>query len=83
MDRHYRGARWNCECVLQQAVICIIVYMLQYYGGMSFKILIHFPPNYPYVPPVIKFESPCFHPNVDIMSGAICLDILQVCVPRL
>ncbi|KAH9180380.1 ubiquitin-conjugating enzyme/RWD-like protein [Lactarius sanguifluus] len=48
-----------------------------YYGGMSFKIAIHFPPNYPYVPPVIKFESPCFHPNVDIGSGAICLDILQ------
>ena len=50
----------------------------QYYGGMSFKIAIQFPPNYPYVPPVIKFESPCFHPNVDIASGAICLDILQV-----
>jgi len=48
-----------------------------YYVGMSFKISIHFPPNYPYVPPVIKFESPCFHPNVDIASGAICLDILQ------
>ncbi|KAI0256522.1 ubiquitin-conjugating enzyme/RWD-like protein [Lactifluus subvellereus] len=48
-----------------------------YYCGMSFKIAIHFPPNYPYVPPVIKFESPCFHPNVDIASGAICLDILQ------
>jgi len=48
-----------------------------YYAGMSFRISIHFPPNYPYVPPVIKFESPCFHPNVDIASGAICLDILQ------
>jgi ubiquitin-protein ligase len=47
---------------------------------MSFKIAINFPPNYPYVPPVIKFESPCFHPNVDIASGAICLDILQVCI---
>ncbi|KAF8275203.1 ubiquitin-conjugating enzyme/RWD-like protein [Lactarius quietus] len=48
-----------------------------YYSEMSFKIAIHFPANYPYVPPVIKFESPCFHPNVDIASGAICLDILQ------
>ena len=56
---------------------------LQYYAGMSFKISIHFPPNYPYVPPVIKFESPCFHPNIDIASGAICLDILQVCIPGL
>ncbi|KAI0029719.1 ubiquitin-conjugating enzyme/RWD-like protein [Vararia minispora EC-137] len=47
------------------------------YAGLTFKISIHFPPNYPYVPPKINFESPCFHPNVDINSGAICLDILQ------
>ena len=31
-------------------------------------------------PPTIKFESPCFHPNVDINSGGICLDILQVSI---
>jgi len=48
-----------------------------YYAGLGFKISITFPPNYPYVPPLIKFDSPCFHPNVDIASGAICLDILQ------
>ncbi|KAI0320510.1 ubiquitin-conjugating enzyme E2 [Amylostereum chailletii] len=48
-----------------------------YYNGLTFKISIHFPANYPYVPPVIRFESPCFHPNVDINTGAICLDILQ------
>ncbi|EAU88414.2 ubiquitin-conjugating enzyme E2 [Coprinopsis cinerea okayama7 len=47
------------------------------YAGLSFKITILFPPNYPYVAPNIKFDTPCFHPNVDIGSGAICLDILQ------
>jgi len=47
------------------------------YGGLKWKISIHFPSNYPYAPPVIKFDTPCFHPNVDINSGAICLDILQ------
>ncbi|KXN90473.1 Ubiquitin-conjugating enzyme E2 C [Leucoagaricus sp. SymC.cos] len=47
------------------------------YAGLSFKISISFPPNYPYVAPTIKFETPCFHPNFDINSGAICLDILQ------
>ena len=41
-----------------------------------FKVSITFPSNYPYAPPVLKFASPCFHPNVD-MSGNICLDILQ------
>ncbi|OCH95288.1 ubiquitin-conjugating enzyme E2 [Obba rivulosa] len=47
------------------------------YAGLAYKISISFPPNYPYVAPAIKFDSPCYHPNVDIKSGAICLDILQ------
>ncbi|GJJ12506.1 Ubiquitin-conjugating enzyme E2 11 [Clathrus columnatus] len=49
-----------------------------YYQNLAFKILIVFPPNYPYVPPVITFDTntPCYHPNVDI-HGGICLDILK------
>lgn len=59
------------------------MYCLQIYAGLTFRISISFPANYPYVAPAIKFDTPCFHPNVDINSGAICLDILQVgCPPR-
>ncbi|KJA27298.1 hypothetical protein HYPSUDRAFT_131405 [Hypholoma sublateritium FD-334 SS-4] len=47
------------------------------YAGLTFKISISFPANYPYVAPSIKFDTPCYHPNVDITGGAICLDILQ------
>ncbi|KAF9001969.1 ubiquitin-conjugating enzyme E2 [Cyathus striatus] len=47
------------------------------YAGLTFKISIVFPSNYPYVAPTIKFDTPCYHPNVDITTGAICLDILQ------
>ncbi|KIY64906.1 ubiquitin-conjugating enzyme [Cylindrobasidium torrendii FP15055 ss-10] len=47
------------------------------YDGLKFKISIHFPSNYPYTAPAIKFDTPCFHPNVALDSGAICLDILQ------
>lgn len=49
-----------------------------YYQNLVFKIIIVFPPNYPYVPPVINFDpnTPCYHPNVDI-HGGICLDILK------
>jgi hypothetical protein len=46
---------------------------------LRFKISISFPPNYPYAAPTIKFDTPCYHPNVDLTGGAICLDILQVC----
>ncbi|PCH38701.1 hypothetical protein WOLCODRAFT_161759 [Wolfiporia cocos MD-104 SS10] len=47
------------------------------YAGLTFKISISFPSNYPYAAPTIKFDTPCYHPNVDITVGAICLDILQ------
>ncbi|KAI5983759.1 ubiquitin-conjugating enzyme/RWD-like protein [Pisolithus albus] len=47
------------------------------YAGLAFRISISFPSNYPYSAPTIKFETPCYHPNVDINGGAICLDILQ------
>ncbi|KAL5532929.1 UBC11 [Sanghuangporus sanghuang] len=46
------------------------------YAGLTFKISISFPPNYPYVAPTIRFDTPCYHPNVDL-NGNICLDILQ------
>ncbi|XP_011040969.1 PREDICTED: ubiquitin-conjugating enzyme E2 20-like isoform X1 [Populus euphratica] len=46
------------------------------YEGLSYKLSLHFPLDYPFKPPQIKFETMCFHPNVD-QFGNICLDILQ------
>ena len=51
------------------------------YDGLAYKLSIKFPSGqggacYPYAPPVVKFETPCFHPNVD-QHGNICLDILK------
>lgn len=47
------------------------------YEGLSYKLLLRFPLDYPFKPPQVKFETMCFHPNVD-QFGNICLDILQV-----
>jgi len=47
------------------------------YEKLSFKLSLEFPPDYPYVPPNVRFLTPCFHPNVDLSNGAICLDILK------
>jgi ubiquitin-conjugating enzyme E2 C len=47
------------------------------YAGMVYKLSLSFNIDYPFKPPKVKFENPCFHPNVDL-HGNICLDILQV-----
>lgn len=47
------------------------------YEGLTYKLSMQFPLDYPFKPPQVKFENKCFHPNVD-RRGNICLDILQV-----
>lgn len=46
------------------------------FEGLSLKLRLVFPADYPYSPPNVTFVTPMYHPNVD-MSGNICLDILQ------
>ncbi|ODV91235.1 hypothetical protein CANCADRAFT_2949 [Tortispora caseinolytica NRRL Y-17796] len=48
-----------------------------HYENLTFRISLSFPGNYPYAAPTIKFVSPMWHPNVDLASGQICLDILK------
>jgi len=47
------------------------------FEGTEYKLSLSFPNDYPFKPPKVKFETGCFHPNVDVF-GNICLDILQV-----
>lgn len=46
------------------------------YEGITYKLKLEFPNNYPYNAPTVYFTTPCFHPNVD-EHGNICLDILK------
>lgn len=43
--------------------------------GGSFKLILEFTEEYPNKPPVVKFISNMFHPNI-YADGKICLDIL-------
>lgn len=47
------------------------------YEGLTYQLSVSFSEKYPYEAPTVKFETACFHPNVDT-AGNICLDILKV-----
>ena len=44
------------------------------YEGLEYRLILEFPNGYPIVAPRVKFETFCFHPNVD-ENGNICLGI--------
>lgn len=46
------------------------------YEGGRFLLSIVLPDDYPFSPPIIRFETPVYHPNIS-ETGAICLDILK------
>jgi ubiquitin-protein ligase len=46
------------------------------YAGKTFNVVLSFPADYPYNPPVVKFISRIYHPNISL-TGDVCIDILK------
>lgn len=46
------------------------------YEGGTYRVDITIPTDYPFRPPIMKFKTKLWHPNVSSQTGAICLDTL-------
>lgn len=71
----YEVTRDNCN--KNQIIVFLKGPKESLYYNKKWKLLVEFNDNYPFRSPSIGFIDKIFHPNIDFLSGSICLDVLN------